>query len=62
LVICATLASQGLKSALQAAIFKRQPLGVLAIETNAAALFKAIAPASSSKPHRSFEKQLNTSA
>jgi hypothetical protein len=35
---------------------------VLALETNAAALFKAIAAASSSKPHRSLEKQLNKNA
>jgi hypothetical protein len=62
LVICSTLASLGLKSALQAAIFKCQLLGVLALETNAAALFKAIAASSSPKPHRSVEKQLNTSA
>jgi hypothetical protein len=49
------LLQQGLKSALQAAISKRQPLGVLKLETNAAALFKAIAAASSSKPHRLIE-------
>jgi len=53
---------QGVKSALQAAIFRPLLLGVLALETNAAALFKTFAAAPSSKTHRSQIKQLNTSA
>jgi hypothetical protein len=54
------LLQQGLKSALQAAICKRQLLGVLALETNAAALFKTITAALSSLEHRSEIKPLNT--
>jgi hypothetical protein len=53
---------QHLKSGLQAAIYAPVLLGVLALETNAAALFYAAATAMSSLEHRSQIKQLNTSA